>query len=60
VTLERLLQKQPVNTNMAIVMDPPEHTRMRKPLSQACSRNAIGSLGAGLARFSRVPVLVPS
>ena len=44
VTLELLLQKQPMNTNMMIVMDPPEHTRMRKLVSQAFSRNAIGSL----------------
>ena len=44
VTLELLLQKQPMNTNMMIVMDPPQHTRMRKLVSQAFSRNAIGSL----------------
>ena len=44
VTLELLLQKQPMNTNMMIVMDPPEHTQMRKLVSQAFSRNAIGSL----------------
>jgi cytochrome P450 len=44
VTLELLLQKQPTNTNMMIVMDPPEHTRMRRLVSQAFSRNAIGSL----------------
>jgi cytochrome P450 len=44
VTLELLLQKRPMNTNMMIVMDPPEHTQMRKLVSQAFSRNAIGSL----------------
>jgi cytochrome P450 len=44
VTLELLLQKQPMNTNMMIVMDPPDHTQMRKLVSQAFSRNAIGSL----------------
>jgi len=44
VTLELLLRKQPMNTNMMIVMDPPEHTQMRKLVSQAFSRNAIGSL----------------
>lgn len=44
VTLELLLQKQPMDTNMMIVMDPPEHTHMRKLVSQAFSRNAIGSL----------------
>jgi cytochrome P450 len=44
VTLELLLQKRPMNTNMMIVMDPPEHTRMRKLVSQVFSRNAIGSL----------------
>jgi cytochrome P450 len=44
VTLELLLQRQPMNTNMMIVMDPPEHTQMRRLVSQAFSRNAIGSL----------------
>ena len=44
VTLELLLKKQPMNINMMIVMDPPEHTRQRKLVSQAFSRNAIGSL----------------
>jgi len=44
VTLEQLLQKQRTNTNMMIVMDPPEHTRMRRLVSQVFSRNAIGSL----------------
>jgi cytochrome P450 len=44
ITLELLLQKQPMDTNMMIVMDPPEHTRQRKLVSQAFSRNAIGSL----------------
>lgn len=44
ITLELLLQKQPMHTNMMIVMDPPEHTRQRKLVSQAFSRNAIGSL----------------
>ena len=44
VTLEELLQKQPTKANMMIVMDPPEHTRMRKLVSQVFSRNAIGSL----------------
>jgi cytochrome P450 len=44
ITLELLLQKQPMVTNMMIVMDPPEHTRQRKLVSQAFSRNAIGSL----------------
>ena len=46
VTLELLLQKRPMNTNMMIVMDPPQHTRMRKPSSQACNRNGSGSIGA--------------
>ena len=44
VTLELLLRKQPMDVNMMIVMDPPEHTRQRKLVSQAFSRNAIGSL----------------
>jgi cytochrome P450 len=44
VTLELLLKKQPMDINMMIVMDPPLHTRQRKLVSQAFSRNAIGSL----------------
>jgi cytochrome P450 len=44
VTLELLLQKRPMMTNMMIVMDPPEHTRQRRLVSQAFSRRAIGSL----------------
>jgi cytochrome P450 len=44
ITLELLLKKKPMVTNMMIVMDPPEHTRQRKLVSQAFSRNAIGSL----------------
>ena len=51
VTLELLLQKQPMNTNMMIVMDPPEHTQMRKLVSQAFSRNAIGSLEPHVAQI---------
>ena len=50
VTLELLLKKQPMNINMMIVMDPPEHTRQRKLVSQAFSRNAIGSLEPLIAR----------
>lgn len=50
VTLELLLKKQPMDTNMMIVMDPPEHTRQRKLVSQAFSRNAIGSLEPLIAR----------
>jgi cytochrome P450 len=44
VTLELLLQKKPMDTNMMIIMDPPTHTRQRKLVSQAFSRRAIGSL----------------
>ena len=44
VTLELLLHKRPMGTNMMIVMDPPEHTRQRRLVSQAFSRRAIGSL----------------
>src|SRR5580658_10217273 len=44
VTLEMLRHKRPMGTNMMIVMDPPEHTRQRRLVSQAFSRRAIGSL----------------
>jgi cytochrome P450 len=44
VTLEMLRQKHPTRTNMMILMDPPEHTRQRRLVSQAFSRRAIGSL----------------
>jgi cytochrome P450 len=44
VTLELLLMKRPMKTNMMIVMDPPMHTRLRKLVSQAFSRRAIGGL----------------
>jgi cytochrome P450 len=44
VTLELLLMKRPMTTNMMIVMDPPMHTRQRKLVSQAFSRRAIGGL----------------
>ncbi len=44
VTLEMLRHRRPMGTNMMIVMDPPEHTRQRRLVSQAFSRRAIGSL----------------
>jgi cytochrome P450 len=44
VTLELLLMKQEITSNIMIMMDPPKHTRQRKLVSQAFSRNAIGSL----------------
>ncbi len=44
VTLELLLMKRPMKTNMMIVMDPPMHSRQRKLVSQAFSRRAIGGL----------------
>src|SRR5579871_1189187 len=44
VTLDVLMHKKPVDTNMMIIMDPPQHTRQRKLVSQAFSRKAIGSL----------------
>ena len=44
VTLELLLMKQPMTTNMMIIMDPPMHSRQRKLVSQAFSRRAIGGL----------------
>jgi cytochrome P450 len=44
VTLEMLRQHQPLDANMMIMMDPPEHTRHRRLVSQAFSRRAIGDL----------------
>lgn len=44
VTLELLLHERPVDTNIMILMDPPEHTRHRRLVSQAFSRRAIGEL----------------
>jgi cytochrome P450 len=44
VTVELLMQKQPMDINMMIVMDPPEHTRLRKLVSQAFTRRAIAGL----------------
>jgi cytochrome P450 len=44
VTVELLMQKQPMVTNMMIVMDPPDHTRQRKLVSQAFTRRAIEGL----------------
>jgi cytochrome P450 len=44
VTVESLMQKQPMGINMMIVMDPPAHTRQRKLVSQAFTRRAIAGL----------------
>jgi cytochrome P450 len=44
ITLELLLQRQPMGSNLMILMDPPEHSRQRRLVSQAFSRRAIGSL----------------
>ena len=41
VTVELLVKKQPMRTNMMIVLDPPEHTQQRKLVSQAFTRRAI-------------------
>jgi cytochrome P450 len=44
VTVELLMKKQPMVTNMMIVMDPPEHTQQRKLVSQAFTRRSIEGL----------------
>jgi cytochrome P450 len=41
ITVELLVQKQPMDTNMMILMDPPGHTRQRRLVSQAFTRRAI-------------------
>jgi cytochrome P450 len=44
VTVELLMKKQPMVTNMMIVMDPPEHTQQRKLVSQAFTRRSMSGL----------------
>ncbi len=44
ITVELLMKKQPMNTNMMIVMDPPGHTRQRKLVGQAFTRRSIDGL----------------
>jgi cytochrome P450 len=44
ITLELLLEKRPAGVDMMIMTDPPEHTRLRRLVSQAFSRRAIGEL----------------
>jgi len=44
VTVELLMKKEPMITNMMIVMDPPEHTQQRKLVSQAFTRRSISGL----------------
>jgi cytochrome P450 len=41
VTVELLMKRTPMATNMMIVMDPPDHTRARRLVSQAFTRRAI-------------------
>jgi cytochrome P450 len=44
VTVELLMKKQPMVTNMMIVMDPPEHTQQRKLVSQAFTRRSMSGM----------------
>jgi cytochrome P450 len=44
ITVELLMQKRAMETNMMIVMDPPGHTRQRKLVSQAFTRRSIDGL----------------
>jgi cytochrome P450 len=44
ITVELLMQKRPMTTNMMILMDPPQHTRQRKLVSQAFTRRTIDGL----------------
>jgi cytochrome P450 len=44
ITVDILMKKQPMDTNMMIVMDPPGHTRQRKLVSQAFTRRSIDGL----------------
>jgi cytochrome P450 len=44
VTVEMLMEKHQVDTNMMIVMDPPAHTQQRRLVSQAFTRRTIEGL----------------
>jgi len=44
VTLDALSLRQRFNTNMLIIMDPPEHTRLRKLVRQVFTRAAVANL----------------
>jgi cytochrome P450 len=44
VTVEMLMEKKRADTNMMILLDPPEHTHLRKLVSQAFTRRTIDGL----------------
>ncbi|MGC1804306.1 MAG: cytochrome P450, partial [Mycobacterium sp.] len=44
VTLDGLSMRQRLNTNMLIIMDPPEHERLRKLVRQVFTKAAIANL----------------
>jgi len=44
VTVDMLLEKKPVGMNMMILMDQPEHTRLRRLINQAFSRRTVQGL----------------
>jgi cytochrome P450 len=44
ITVDMLMAKQPLNSNMMILMDPPEHTQQRKLVNQAFKRRTIADL----------------
>src|SRR6201996_7106617 len=44
VTLDALSMRQRLNTNMLIIMDPPEHERLRKLVRQVFTKAAIANL----------------
>src|SRR6202030_451607 len=46
VTLDALSMRQRFSTNMLIIMDPPEHERLRKLVRQGFTQAAIAHLGA--------------
>src|ERR1700756_466538 len=44
VTLDGLSMRQRLNTNMLIIMDPPEHERLRKLVRQGFTKAAVAQL----------------
>jgi cytochrome P450 len=44
VTVDMLLARKPVEMNMMVLMDQPEHTRLRRLINQAFSRRAVQGL----------------